>query len=84
MNKFELRLLEISEIKKDVQGRINVNRQHLLYYSGVRANDRAKEGLGFILTEELDHRLLITDIKFENIKVRYNYHQCTSGENRKE
>lgn len=67
-------MLAITETKKKGQGIINVGNRHILIYSGVEENERARAGVGCIIRKSIEHsikewkgvneRLLI--VKLEN------------------
>ncbi|XP_022194320.1 craniofacial development protein 2-like [Nilaparvata lugens] len=49
-------VLGMSEVKRKGLGSQVMNGNYVLRYSGVAMNDRAKEGVGFIVTEEMDKK----------------------------
>lgn len=51
VDKFGLRLQDVSETKEDAQGKINISERHA----------KRNEGVGLILTEKLDLRVTINE-----------------------
>jgi exonuclease III len=56
MEKYRLELLGLSEVKKKCSGEKRLEKGFILRYSGVPAINRAKEGVGVIVSDELDKR----------------------------
>jgi exonuclease III len=59
MEKYRLELLGLSEVKKKGSGEKRLEKGFILRYSGVPAINRAKEGVGVIVSDELDKRVII-------------------------
>jgi len=53
MEKYRLELLGLSEVKKKGSGEKRLEKGFILRYSGVPAINRAKEGVGVIVSDEL-------------------------------
>lgn len=58
MRKYDITLLGLSETKIVGQGIRRLGNKYRLYYSGVEAGNRAKEGVGIIMTEDLNRRII--------------------------
>jgi hypothetical protein len=50
--------LGLSEVKKNSSGEKRTEKGFILRYSGVPAINRAKEGVGIIVSDELDKRVI--------------------------
>jgi exonuclease III len=58
MEKYRLELLGLSEVKKNSSGEKRLEKGFILRHSGVPAINRAKEGVGVIVSDELDTRVI--------------------------
>jgi hypothetical protein len=58
MGKYRLELLGLSEVKKKGSGEKRFEKGFILRYSAVSAINRAKEGVGVIVSDELDKRVI--------------------------
>jgi hypothetical protein len=57
MEKYKLKVLELSEIKRRGKGIVQLDKGHVLRYSGIIGGRRVKEGVGVILSEEMEKRV---------------------------
>ena len=57
MEKYRLEILGISEVKKKGNGMIHLEKGYVLRYVGVNIGKRAKEGVGIVLSEEMEKRV---------------------------
>lgn len=53
MKNYRLDILELSDVKKKGAGEIRMERGHTLVYSRAPPGNRAVEGVGIIMTDEL-------------------------------
>lgn len=77
MENNNIQILGLNETKKKGKGCSQLTTKHTLYYSGVKPEQRAKEGVGIIVTEEIkqkviqfkevDSRIIVISIKLEEI-----------------
>lgn len=58
MESNNLQILGLSETKKKGRGYRQLTNKHTLYYSGVSQERRAKEGVGIIITEEMNKNVI--------------------------
>jgi exonuclease III len=58
MEKYRLQLLGLSEVKKNGSGKKRLEKGFTLRHSGVPAINRAKEGVGVIVSDELNKRVI--------------------------
>jgi exonuclease III len=58
IEKYRLELLGLSEVKKKGSGEKCLEKDFILRYSGVPATNEAKEGVGVIVSDELDKRVI--------------------------
>ena len=54
MEKYRLEILGISEVKKKGNGMIHLEKGYVLRYVGVNIGRRAKDGVGILLSEEME------------------------------
>lgn len=66
MSRFKIDILGISEVKKQGKGNIKLTNEYTLYYSGTDPGQRNKEGVGIIMADRLNRRV----IKAETINSR--------------
>lgn len=67
MDKNNLQILGISETKKKGKGSTRLTNNYILHYSGVAPEQRAKEGVGIITTEEINKR--ISEVRTINSRI---------------
>jgi hypothetical protein len=66
MEKYRLELLGLSEVKKKGSGEKRLEKGFILRYSGVPAINRAKEGVGVIVSDELQKSHQLEPSQFKN------------------
>ncbi|XP_014487631.1 PREDICTED: craniofacial development protein 2-like [Dinoponera quadriceps] len=57
MEKYKLAILGVSETKRKGSGQINLDKRHVMRYSGVSRNVRAKEGVAIIMSEAVENKV---------------------------
>ena len=57
MGKYRLEILGISEVKKKGSGIVQLEKEYVLRYVGVNIGRRVKEGVGVVLSEEMEKRV---------------------------
>lgn len=58
MKQNKLQILGLSETKKKGKGKMQLDNGYMLYYTGVQQDQRAKEGVGIIINDEMDKRVI--------------------------
>lgn len=67
MSRNNVQILGISETKKKGKGITYLTKEYVLHYSGVDLKQGAKEGVGIIITKELNKRIM--DVRAINSRI---------------
>lgn len=69
MEEYKIQIMGISETKKCGKGKTKIAESCTMYYSGVDKDHRAKEGVGIVVTEEIEKR--ISEFKPKSSRIMY-------------